>query len=120
MKIFLLTLLITLNSFVSLLSSAADAARVIELKTEKKGEVMHWMPEQIEVKAGEKIKIVAKHDLEGGFDFHGLSLPELKISESVQRHVPLTIERTISLKPDKYKIGCQFHPKHEPVTLIVK
>ncbi len=98
------------------------APRKIEISTTKVGEAVHWTPEKIEVKAGEKIEITAKHDLEGGFDFHGLMIPELKISETVQRHKPLVLERDVpkSLKPGEYKVSCQFHPKHVPATLVVK
>lgn len=103
-------------------ASAADSAREIKIKTDKKGEIVHWMPEKIEVTAGEKVKLVATHELEGGFDFHGLFIPELKISETVNRNKVTTVEKTIpaDMKPGEYKVGCQFHPKHAPATLVVK
>lgn len=94
----------------------------IQIKTEKVGEAVHWMPEKIEVTQGEKVRFVAKHDLEGGFDFHGFFIPVLKISQQVNRGKPLTLEVTIpaDLKPGEYPIGCQFHPKHVAATLVVK
>lgn len=96
--------------------------REIVLQTQKINDAVHWMPEKIEVSPGEKIKFVAKHDLDGGFDFHGFFIPVLKISEQVNRHEPKTVEVTIpkSLKAGEYPIGCQFHPKHVRATLIVK
>lgn len=116
-------LIIALFTMVSLSAwSAAPAPREISLKTAKVGEAVHWQPEKIEVKAGEKVKLIATHDLEGGFDFHGLFIPELKVSETVNRHKPTSVEVTVpkTLKPGEYKIGCQFHPKHVGATLVVK
>lgn len=101
---------------------AADTVREITIQTEKVGESIHWKPDTIEVTPGEKIKLTAKHEVEGGFDFHGVFIPELKISETVNRNKPTVIEKTIpkTLKPGDYKVGCQFHPKHVPGKLIVK
>ena len=102
--------------------AAGTPPREIEMKTEKIGEVVHWMPENIEVTQGETVKITAKHDLEGGFDFHGLFIPELKISEKVDRHKPTVVTKKIpaKLKAGSYKVQCQFHPKHAPANLVVK
>lgn len=100
-----------------------NEARVIELKTEKIADAVHWMPTEVEVNQGEKVKFVAKHELEGGFDFHGLLIGPLKVSEQVHRHKTTqtkVITVPTSMKPGKYPIGCQFHPKHVPATLIVK
>jgi plastocyanin len=101
---------------------AASAAREITLETKKINEAVHWTPEKIEVVPGEKIKFTVKHDLEGGFDFHGFFIPVLNVSEQVNRHQPKVVEVTIpnSLKPGEYPIGCQFHPKHVKATLVVK
>lgn len=114
-------LCLTLFSFLSSLAMAATPAREITISTEKKDDGVHWSPEMIEVTQGEKVKITAKHELEGGFDFHGLFIPELKISEKVERNKPTVVERTIpkTLKAGKYKIGCQFHEKHVAATLVV-
>ena len=98
------------------------AVHEVNLDTKKINDAVHWTPETIEVTQGEKVKITAKHDLEGGFDFHGLLIPVLKISEQVNRHQPKVLEVTIGkdVKPGEYKIGCQFHPKHVGAKLIVK
>jgi len=100
----------------------AAEPRLIELYTKKLDDnKTHWMPKEIKVKAGEKIKIVAKHELDGGYDFHGLYVPELKISTEVHRHKPVTIEKDVPLDLDgKYKIQCHLHSTHEPATLIVE
>ena len=100
----------------------AATPREIVVETKKIGEKVHWSPERIEVTAGEKIKIVAKHDLEGGFDYHGLFIPEIKVSEKVDRHKPVTKEVQIpkEMKAGEYKVGCQFHPAHVPAVLVVK
>jgi hypothetical protein len=101
---------------------AAAGVREITLETKKINEAVHWTPEKIEVTAGEKIKFTVKHDLEGGFDFHGFFIPVLNVTEQVNRHQPKIVEVTIpsSLKPGEYPIGCQFHPKHVRATLVVK
>lgn len=102
--------------------SLFGSARQIEIKTEKVKEAIHWSPAKIEVTQGEKVEFIAKHEVEGGFDFHGLFIPVLKISEQVNRNKPTTASATIpaDLKPGDYPIGCQFHPKHVPATLVVK
>jgi len=110
--------------FILSLAFAASAlqARTITLETKKIADKVHWEPAKIEVTQGEKVTIVAKHDLEGGFDFHGLFIPELKLTEKVDRHKPMTKEITIpaDLKPGEYKVGCHIHPAHVPAMLVVK
>lgn len=102
--------------------SADDKAHEITIETKKIGDAVHWQPEKIEVCPGEKLKLTVRHDLEGGFDFHGLFIPALKIQEKVDRKKPVTIEKTVpsDLKPGEYKVGCHFHEKHVPATLVVK
>ena len=93
----------------------------VTLKIEKVGEVIQWNPEVITVAAGDKLIIHAEHKLEGGADFHGLFIPQLRISEKVERGKTVTVTRNISksLKPGEYNVGCQFHPKHAPAKLVV-
>lgn len=102
--------------------SNASSAREILLQTQSIDGAVHWVPQKVEVTAGEKIKFTVKHDLEGGFDFHGFFIPVLKVSKQVNRHKPLIVEVTVpkDLKAGEYPIGCQFHPKHVAATLIVK
>ena len=113
---------ITLLCLLSGIAVAADTPREITIKTESIDGAVHWKPDTVEVTPGEKIKITAKHEIEGGFDFHGLFIPELKISETVNRHKTATIQTTVpkTLKAGEYKVGCQFHPKHVPAKLVVK
>ena len=68
------------------------------------------------------IKFIVKHDLEGGFDFHGFFIPVLNVTEQVTRHEPKIVEVMVpkNLKAGEYPIGCQFHPKHVKATLVVK
>lgn len=101
---------------------ATSGAREITLSTQKIKDAVHWTPKKIEVTAGEKVKFIVKHDLEGGFDFHGFLIPVLNVTEQVDRHKPKIVEVTIpsTLKPGEYPIGCQFHPKHVGAFLIVK
>lgn len=98
------------------------APRLIEIKTEKINDAVHWVPEKIEVNPGEEIKFVVKHDLEGGFDFHGFFVPQLKIQKQINRHKAEEILVSIpkDMKPGDYPIGCHFHPKHVAATLVVK
>ena len=112
-------LLLSLLAFTTI--SGFSATREIELHTEKVGDVVHWMPGKIEVSPGETVKITAKHDLEGGFDFHGLNIPVLKVQQKVDRHKPMTVEVTVpkTLKPGDYEITCHFHPKHAGALLNV-
>jgi len=118
--------LISLSFLICAMSLAATAPREITIQTEKKEDGIHWSPDTVEVSPGETVTIVAKHEVPGGFDFHGLFIPELKISEKVDRTTPtskpVSITRTIpkNMKPGKYKIGCQFHEKHVAATLVVK
>lgn len=109
-------------AFLTSVLFAAPKAREITLETKKINEAVHWTPEKIEVTQGETVDFIVKHDLEGGFDFHGFFIPVLNVTEQVDRHKPKTVEVTIpsSLKPGEYPIGCQFHPKHVRATLIVK
>ena len=121
MKLFL-----SLSLFTFLFTTASFATdpgcREIQIKTEKIGEAVHWMPEKIEVHPGEKVTFVAKHDLEGGFDYHGLLIPALKVSSQVDRHKVTRVDVSVpkDFKVGEYPIGCQFHPKHVGALLIVK
>lgn len=107
---------------VLILVGSTSFAKEITLQTKKINDAVHWTPETIEVTPGETIHFTVKHDLEGGFDFHGLYIPVLKISKQVTRHKPETFEVKIpkDLKPGEYQVGCQFHPKHVPAKLLVK
>jgi len=109
-------------AFLTSILFAAPTNREITLETKKINEAVHWTPEKIEVTPGETVKFIVKHDLEGGFDFHGFFIPVLNVTEQVDRHKPKTVVVSIpsKLKPGEYPIGCQFHPKHVRALLIVK
>jgi len=98
------------------------APREIEIKTEKINDAVHWVPSTVEVSPGEEVKFVIKHDLEGGFDFHGFFVPQLKIQKQINRHKAeeVTVAIPKDMKPGEYPIGCHFHPKHVAATLVVK
>lgn len=110
--------------FAGLLLSMASlgAVREVTIKSEKKDDGVHWMPEKVEVTAGEEVKFLIKHDLEGGFDFHGFFIPQLKIQKEVHRHKAeeITVKIPKDLKPGEYTIGCHLHPTHKPAILEVK
>ena len=94
----------------------------VNLHVEKVGEIIHWLPDTIEVTRGEKVKFVLTNNFEGPIDVHGFSIPILKLLDQVKRGTPKTIEVTIpaDLKPGEYPIICQIHPKHAQSKLIVK
>ena len=72
----LLTALLILFGIAAVAS--AQGVREIEIHAEKVGDVVHWMPEQVEVVPGETVLFVLNHKLEGGFDFHGIAIdPDL-------------------------------------------
>lgn len=102
---------------------AASKTHRIELETKLEDGVVHWVSkEPIELKRGERVEIVANHKLTGGFDFHGLYIPELDVAEQVDRNQEKKVTRTVpkSLQPGEYSIGCQFHPAHVPAKFKVK
>lgn len=98
------------------------APRAIELETKSIDGAVHWVPAKVEIHPGEEIEITAKHNLVGGFDFHGLTISALGVSETVNRNVPKVIKLKVpaDLKAGDYAISCQFHPKHVPAKLVVK
>ena len=97
-------------------------AREVVIETKKIDNATHWVPEKIEVKPGETIHLVVKHDMEGGFDFHGFHVPMLKVTQKVDRHKAFTTDVTIpkTVKPGEYKIECHFHNTHKPAVFVVK
>lgn len=101
-----------------------NAARTIGVKTEKVGEAIHWMPERIEVKPGEKIHFKVEHTVPGGFEFHGFTITAIKDfkPQTVNRGKPTEFDVTIptDMKPGDYDISCQYHPKHVSAKLVVK
>ena len=116
MKYYLLVLGLVLNSAVF------AATREIVMETQKVDDAVHWRPEKVEVTPGETVKFVVKHDLEGGFDFHGFFVPQLKIQKQVNRHKAeeVTVKIPKHMKEGEYPMGCHYHPKHVAATLIVK
>jgi len=82
----------------------------------------HWMPEKIEVTQGEAVTIVAKYDVKGAYDFHGLSIPVLKIQKEVYLGKPVEVSTVVpkDLKEGEYKVACHVHDTHVPATLVVK
>ena len=108
--------------FIGVLGFADDSVRKITLETKKIDGAVRWIPEKIETYPGEKLNITVKHDLDEGFDFHGLFIPALKVTKKIDRHKPETVLVTVprDLKPGEYKVGCHFHEKHIAATLIVK
>ena len=102
-------------------ASSQAALERIEIHTESINGATHWMPKTVTVKAGHKYLLVAKHQLEGGFDFHGLTIKDFGVAAQVNRNQEFTQEIDIPAdKKGKYTIGCQFHPKHQSAELVVE
>jgi plastocyanin len=118
-KAFFAAVLVVLGSG---LIADAQGSREVEIRAEQVGEVIHWMPETVEVVQGETVVFVFIHELEGGFNYHGIAIEALGIKGRVYRHKTLKVEKQIplTLKPGEYEIWCQYHPKHVPTKLIVK
>jgi plastocyanin len=106
----------------STLAFADHHGRVIEIKTEKINDAIHWTPAQVKVKNGETVVFRLNHNVPGGFDFHGFKIAALKIEKQVNRGKALDVETTIpkELKKGEYPIACQFHPAHVHAKLIVE
>jgi hypothetical protein len=101
--------------------SSEVSRRVVEFKVEKIGEKTHWVPETVAVSPGEKIQIKAYYTLDGGFDFHGLSIPELKINKKVERRKTLSFDVDVPQTGFKeLSVNCQFHPAHVGAKILVK
>jgi len=117
MKTILVSVAISANAFVF----SNSQTRVIEIKVEKIGNATHWMPEKIDVKPGEKITLNATYNLEGGFDFHGLAIPELKIDKKVERNKPVSVDFIVPEKGmTELNIQCKFHPAHVGSKMQIK
>jgi plastocyanin len=106
----------------SILAFSAQPKTTVILQTEKLNDAVHWMPETIKVKQGENVEFILKHNLQGGFDFHGFSIDALKLEKQVNRHKTLVVNVKIpdNMAPGEYPIRCQFHPKHVAAKLIVE
>lgn len=106
----------TLATLVALFSFSAFAAtKSVSIETKKIGDAVHWVSaEPIVLHAGDEVELTANHNLEGGFEFHGLSIPSLQIADQVNRKKPKVVKISVpkDMKPGEYDIGCQFHPKH--------
>ena len=102
-------------SIATTLSSAQASNVAVSIETKKIGDAVHWVSEKpITLHPGDEVEITANHKLEGGFVFHGLLIPQLNVTEQVDRNIPKTVKTTVpkDLAPGEYMIGCQFHPKH--------
>jgi hypothetical protein len=102
---------------------ATDKSKLekIEIHTESINGAVHWMPAEIKVSAGKEYLLVAKHELTGGFDFHGLMLKDFGVQAQVNRNKEYSTVISIPAeKKGSFVIGCQFHPKHQAAKLIVE
>ena len=77
-----------------------------------------WLPSNIMVNQGDKVKLVLKNEIEGADITHGFTLPAYGITEVVTRGVPKTVTFTAD-KPGIFHYWCQLHPAHIGGELLV-
>lgn len=102
--------------------SAMAATQSVSIETKKIGDAVHWVSAApIVLHPGDEIELTANHKLEGGFEFHGLSIPSLNVTEQVNRNHAKVVKITVpkDMKAGEYDIGCQFHPKHVSMKFTV-
>ncbi len=114
---FLLIIVLSVPAF-----SIEAKHRTIVFQTEIVDGKTAWMPATVDAKPGEKLTLVFKHELKGGFDFHGIMIREFKIVDRVDRNKVkiFDVEVPKDLKKPEIAVSCQFHPAHVPAALNVK
>lgn len=103
-------------------SADKQYAHTYEIDVKKINEATSWAPEDFKAEPGTTVLFVVKHNLEGGPDFHGFSIPALGIVRQINRGTTENIEVTIpaDMAPGEYPINCQFHPAHVGSKLIIE
>ena len=85
---------------------------------EQIGKSKFWIPSNIMVNQGDKVKLVLKNEIEGADITHGFNLPGYNITEVVTRGVPKTVTFTAD-KAGIFRYNCQLHPAHIGGELLV-
>jgi hypothetical protein len=113
--------------FCSVFSPSAYAAkkiveREVTFQTESIDGKTHWSPESISVAPGEKLKLVFKHELKGGPEFHGITITPFHIVDKVDRNKTKKISVTVpaDITETTIEVSCQFHPAHVPAVIKVR
>ena len=85
---------------------------------EQIGKAKFWLPSEIIVNQGDKVKLVLKNEIEGADVTHGFELDGYGIKEVVTRGVPKEVSFTAD-KSGIFPYFCQLHPAHIGGELLV-
>lgn len=97
---------------------AQDNQQTFTIVAEQIGKSKFWIPSNIMVNRGDKVKLVLKNEIEGADITHGFNLPGYNITVIVTRGVPKTVNFTAD-KPGIFRYNCQLHPAHIGGELLV-
>ncbi len=97
---------------------AQDNQQTFTIVAEQIGKSKFWIPSNIMVNQGDKVKLVLKNEIEGAENTHGFNLPGYNITEVITRGVPKTVTFTAD-KPGIFHYNCQLHPAHIGGELLV-
>jgi nitrosocyanin len=97
---------------------AQDNQQTFTIVAEQIGKSKFWIPSNIMVNQGDKVKLVLKNEIEGADITHGFNLPGYNITEVINRGVPKTVTFTAD-KPGIFRYNCQLHPAHIGGELLV-
>jgi nitrous-oxide reductase len=113
--------ILALLSMLVLIGAARPAHamdRTFTIVAEQIGKAKFWLPSEIIVNQGDKIKLVLKNEIEGADVTHGFELDGYGIKEVVTRGVPKEVTFTAD-KPGIFPYFCQLHPAHIGGELLV-
>ena len=100
------------------MAQGASSEQTFTVVAEQIGKSKFWIPSNIMVNQGDKVKLVLKNEIEGADVTHGFNLPGYNITEVVTRGVPKTVTFTAD-KAGIFRYNCQLHPAHIGGELLV-
>ncbi len=99
-------------------ASSAANEKTFTVVAEQINKTKFWLPSNIMVNQGDKVKLVLKNDVEGADNTHGFTIPAYGLTEVVTRGVPKTVTFTAD-KAGIFPYSCQLHPAHVGGELLV-
>ncbi len=99
-------------------ASSGSTEKTFTVVAEQINKTKFWIPSNLMVNQGDKVKLVLKNDIEGADATHGFTIPAYGITEVVTRGVPKTVTFTAD-KPGIFPYSCQLHPAHVGGELLV-
>jgi len=100
------------------MAQGASNEQTFTVVAEQIGKSKFWIPSNIMVNQGDKVKLVLKNDIEGADNTHGFTIPAYGITEVITRGVPKTVTFTAD-KAGIFPYNCQLHPAHIGGELLV-